>query len=81
MHVAAAFHTVAAAPCASGCSLVSPRLQPREPTVAYGCSLVCTRLQAGNRRSKLELVRPLVVPHERTIIFAAKKHVAKWCST
>lgn len=32
----------------------------------------------GTRRDKLEVMRPLVVPGERTIIFAAKKHVAKW---
>ena len=34
--------------------------------------------EGGSRRCKLDLVRPLLVPRERTIIFAAKKHVAKW---
>lgn len=34
--------------------------------------------EEGTRRGKLERLRPLVVPGERTIIFAAKKHVAKW---
>ena len=34
--------------------------------------------EGGSRRDKLELIRPLVVPKERTIIFAGKKHVAKW---
>ena len=37
--------------------------------------------EGGSRRDKLDLIRPLVVPKERTIIFAGKKHVAKWLCT
>jgi len=38
-------------------------------------------VEDGSRRSKLHVLRPLLVPRERTIIFAAKKHVAKWLRT
>ncbi len=32
----------------------------------------------GDKRTKLQLLRPLLAPDERTIVFVQKKHVAKW---
>ena len=31
-----------------------------------------------SKRGRLELIRPLLTPGERTIVFCGKKHVAKW---
>ena len=33
---------------------------------------------AGDKRTKLRLLRSLLSPDERTIVFVQKKHVAKW---
>ena len=33
---------------------------------------------AGDKRTKLRLLRSLLSPNERTIVFVQKKHVAKW---
>ena len=32
----------------------------------------------GHKRTKLDLLRPLIAPSERTIVFVQKKHVASW---
>lgn len=34
--------------------------------------------QQGDKRTKVELLLPLLVPGERTMVFVQKKHVATW---
>jgi hypothetical protein len=34
--------------------------------------------QRGDKRSKVELLLPILVPGERTMVFVQKKHVATW---
>jgi len=34
--------------------------------------------QQGDKRTKVELLLPILVPGERTMVFVQKKHVATW---